>query len=334
MAAASSARITNIAATTLDKMKNKLGDAIIDANPFFKFLDTKGSKVVLDGGYKYYCPVAFAQAPGGYYVPSTATSFAASGGVNEDQIQAAEYDWVFLHTYFTIHGAEKIQNMGTTQIVNLVKAKMEIAKKTLAKYLRENLFIYNANSISATFNGLNLICTQNGQGTLGQIEYNADEASGNWSNEYQTSHNDYSELHTHMLEMWLNIVGAAGRPKVIVSHPDVYAYYEGTTGMSKMQFTDNKLLDLGFMNATYKGCPWIVDALCTDTAAGAGDELLYMLDTDSMGFFVHKDRNVEVEPMKRSEAMTDADFAKILWAGNLWCNNRRHQGVIIFDQAP
>ena len=340
-----SGRITNIAATTLEHIKKDIADNVYDMRAYLRYLKTKGHIKRLDGGRMYYCPVAVAPGLSAWYYPADAGT--PWGGnftktLDDNQVLAAEYTWHYLYGHLSIDGSEEMQNMGKMQAVDVVKGRVDLVKEQLADQLNSALydwFIADAATYPADhyFHALNVIAPDNGQleasgegveaGGLAFADYAA------WESNDVNAQADYSDLAAKMLELWMDMYDDGAKIDLIIMHPDVYEAYE-TIGANNAKFMDHKLIDLGFQQATYKGVPIITDPECKDGSdkAGARDECLYMLDHRHLGMFVHNKREIAAEPFRRSEVSVDAWFTRFYWMGNMWCNNRRRQGVISFSE--
>ena len=358
-----STRITNILASTLEKWRKDIAEHIIDEIPLYKYMNSKGSKAVLDGGTHYSYPLLVGGQKAAFYAPGTQTlpmTFAGSvhgnfnvaawtGGVGTGLADvpimvSGRNDWSYMMNAIAITADERLQNMGDSQIASLIKGKIRAAELHMSYALNSALFTQGIVSTNYNFISLqaiappiasDLLCNAGADTILcSGIEYNNNSFNiAKWKNQYVLGQADYTDVVDRFLEMWVDLkTEGAFATHVIALHSDIYKKYESTAA-NNIKFMPSDKLDFGFAAATYKGIPMIIEDRCLHGTNGTdfADECAYFLNLDSLGFFTHKDRNIEVGPMIDSQAYVDMQYSLMKWMGGTWCNNRRAQGIVLFN---
>ena len=357
-----SSRLSNILASTLEKWKKDISEHIIDEIPMYKYMNSKGSKVVLDGGTHYSYPLLCGGQRAQFYTPASTTlplTFAGSGGLFDPNawlgaagtglsatpiMVAGRNDWSYVVNAVAITADEKLQNMGDSAIASLIKGKMRAAELHMAYALNSAIFTQGVAANNANFISLQAVAPPiatdhlynvgGDQVLCSGIPYN--HASFNvakWKNQYVTGQADYSDLLAKFLELWVLLKKeGAFKTDVIALHSAIYTEYE-SIAQNNVKFMDTSKLDFGFAAATYKGIPMIIEDRCLHGTVynALTDECAYFLNTDSLGFFVHRERNIEIGKMTESQSYVDLDYSLMKWMGGMWCNNRRAQGIALFN---
>jgi len=327
MASSANALLTNYVASTMDKYRKGFADGVHDTCPLLYVLKRRGNMRVEDGGNQFHTSVSLDKSNTTFYDPTSDAVMHRTNDVKSGQFKGTVYDWNFLTTKIIINAKEKFLNTGRSAIFNLGRAKISQAKESLAEVIDDNIFDSDANSASA-FMGLDLLCTDDGTGVYGGLDPGDGGVYAAWTNQHVDGMANYSDMAEKLGELWRKLKIVKAIPRVIVMTGDGYGAYEAV-GQNQAKFTDQKLLDLGFAELTYKGIPIYFTDKCVD---GNSKDVTYMLDVRSLGFYVHRQRNVEVEPWRKAE-LYDEWYMNINWMGGLWCENRRRQGVITWKST-
>ena len=142
-----------------------LVDNIFNSNALCLKLLKNADKI--DGGVKINVPVEMAQNH------NSNSGWLAAGGAGDtgqelqDIADKAVYDWATAYNSIVISSDEQHINMGSNQVLSLLKAKMKNAEKTIKDLFGTGLF--NAGAVS---NGLTSL---NGAGTLAAGNYTAND---------------------------------------------------------------------------------------------------------------------------------------------------------------
>lgn len=136
--------IDQLNAVTSEYFVNKLRDNIFDSNPLLMKIKKGGSYKSVSGGTQIYEQLNYgtASASGWYQGNDTLST------TDSQNVTAAAYDWCSLFAGVAISEEDELKNSGDSQQLNLLKAKMQIAEKTLADDLGTGLFSDGTNAKS------------------------------------------------------------------------------------------------------------------------------------------------------------------------------------------
>ena len=158
--------LTNtVSALTREKFLPILVDNIFNSNALCLKLLKNAEK--LDGGVAINVPVEYAQNGNSGWLADTGAT--ATAQAMTDIAQKAVYNWATAYNSINISQNEVHMNMGSNQVLSILKAKMKNAEKTLRDLFGTALF--NAGLVT---NGITSI---NGCGTLASGDYTGDDGS-------------------------------------------------------------------------------------------------------------------------------------------------------------
>lgn len=295
---------TTLSATTERNVMPKLVDNVFESNIVMKRLRKKGPK--LDGGRVIEYPIIMASnSAGGAYQPEDTLATTPN-----EIIDNAQYNWRFYYANISIFRHEELKNSGKSQIINLLKAKTQVAEKTLADTLGTDIFASNASGYA--LDGLGII-TAVGTTDCGGLDTN-DIAT--WGPQRDTTSTVMS------IAMLQGLYGDATienlSPTVVIMEQDNFdRYYNILSAMHR--FVDVKTADGGFQTLTFNGKPVLVDSHCTSDS-------VFMLNENFLDFIIHRDENFRFEPFIKPTNQ-NVKVAKIYFAGNLVTSQRRLQAV-------
>lgn len=309
---------THMVTTTLREHPNTMSDAVSNHNALYGRLKAKGRVKKVDGGYEIVEPIAYAEN-------STYTRYSGLQALNVEQsdvISAAKYDWKYAAVNVVASGAELRNNSGKNQIIDLAKAKLDVAKKTFANNVNEDLHSDGTSDGGLQIGGLQSIITNDGTGTVGGI------VSGTytfWKNKFKDGATaTASTIQLRMNELWYDICRGTDKPDMIISSTDLFTLYENSL-QTLQRFTSADEAGAGFQTLKYK----TADVFHETSASGIPANKMYFLNTDYLKFVVHKDANMTVQEA-RVPVNQDGEVIPILLQGNLVCSNRAALGVL-FD---
>ena len=172
-----SSTFTEMVTTTLRNVGKSLSDNVSDHNALLRCMKDKGHIVTKRGGYEIQEPLEYAengtaQRYSGYDELSTASS---------DVLTSAKFDWKQTALHVTASGQEIRMNSGSyEQMINLVKARKNVAMKTGANFLNRDL--YSDGTASNQIGGLANIIQTAGTGTVGGIN---SSSFAFWTNQFK-----------------------------------------------------------------------------------------------------------------------------------------------------
>lgn len=310
---------TDIVSTTFRHHKKELADNVSTHNALYNQIAKKDRIDVIDGGLSIVCPLEYAengtyQRYSGYDVLNVSAS---------DVITSAEYPWRQVAVNITASGLEMRQNSGESAFIKLVKARIKNAQKTFANGLSDDF--YSDGTAPNQINGLQALVADAGTGTVGGINSTSFPF---WQNSVSDASNlsitpSATTIESLMLDLWLKTTRGADKVDLIIMSANYYTFFETSQTSLKRYAPDDKG-QAGMVAMKYKTANVYHDT----AASGISTSHAYFLNTDYLGFTVHRDANMEIMPELRS-VNQDAVVIPILLQGNLTCSNRSLQGVIV-----
>lgn len=305
------ANFDSIASTTLQNYRPVLQDNIFKRVPLLMWLEKKG-RMMLDGGRTIVIPLTYTKN-------STAQGYTGYGVLNttpQEEQTAAEYVWAQYAASISISGREEAQNAESkTRIVNLLKAKMEGAEKSLREKINEDAFGSTLDSENKV-NGLqSLVDTTS---TVGDISRSTDAW---WQAKVTTSVGSFASGGVNaMRTLYLNASNAGSNtPDFAITTQSVFEYYEKSL-QTQQRFNDSKAADGSFETLKFKNVTLFFDPFCP-----SGE--LYFLNSDALAFVTHSDRNFITTDFKKP-VNQDAKVAQVFWMGNLAVEESRRLGKL------
>lgn len=324
-----SATFTEMVTTTLRHTGADIADNVTNHNALFNLMKRKNKIKTVSGGYEIQEMLEYAenetwQRYGGYEQLNTSAS---------DVLTSAKYEWKQAAVHVTASGRELRMNSGKEAMKNLVKARIQNAKNTIANNM--SIDVYSDGSLSNQINGLANLIQTDGQGVVGGIS----AATWTfWRNQFKemTGTNlaatpnaaNALSLKADMNSLWLATVRGADKPELIVATHDLYALYE--TGEQQLQrYMDGELAKAGFSDGLkYKSADIVFD---DNTNFGTTDEKMYFLNCDYLYLVQHKEAKWSTDDRK-TPVNQDAVVIPMFWMGNMCVTNRARQGIL-FDAA-
>jgi len=305
--------------TTLRNHAREITDNVSNHNALFRRLKNKGKIKTVGGGYEIVVPLDYAEN-------STYLRYSGYDQQNigaSDVLSAAKYDWMQASIHVTASGRELRMNNSKEQMINLVKARVQNAKRTTANNM--SVDIYSDGSLSNQIGGLATLIQNDGTGTVGGI------VSGTytfWKNKFReiSGSNTWtsSTITGEMNAIWLTLNRGADQPDLIISSHDFYVAYEASLQTNQRYMRADEA-GAGFESLVYKGKPIIFDS---NTNFSTTAEKMYFLNTDYLWLFQHPDAQWSQED-DRVPVNQDAVVIPLYWMGNMACSNRALQGVLI-----
>lgn len=319
--ASPNATFTEMVTTTMRHHKRKVVDNVTKNNALLTWMKEKGNiKTDASGGYEIAIPLSYAEN-------ATYQRYSGADTLNiqqSDVLSAAKFDWkqVALHVIAT--GREIRMNNSAERMINLVKARTDVAMATAANNMSVDL--YSDGSLTNQIGGLGHLITSDGTGTVGGINASTYTC---WKNKFGEiaagggTTVTYANLRAAMNSMWYSLNRGTDKPDLIISSHDLYGIYEG--GLQDLQrYNDAKAAAAGFEGLKYKSSTIIFD---DNTNFGTTAELMYFLNTKYLYLMEHPDARW-TEDDEKVPVNQDAVVVPIYWMGQMCVSNRSLQGRI------
>lgn len=242
---------------------------------------------------------------------------------SSDVLTSASFDWKQANANVTMSGLEELQNADRQAVHKLVKARIQVAEKTMQNNVAAALFYSNTEHGGKAIGGMqHLIADLPTSGTVGGIDSSTNTW---WRNQYYDFSTESVTASSSTIQHAMNVVylrctRGTDVPDLIVAGETYYTYYEESLQAQQRFMSETKAVG-GFQGYKYKGAEVVYDSNCSATR-------MYMLNTDYLHFRPHSNRNF-VTLDRKSSVNQDATIVPIYWAGNLTCSNRSLQGVVV-----
>lgn len=283
----------------------KLVDNIFDSNTLMQRAKKKGWYDPYDGGVEVSQPLVYA-------VTGNAGRYSGSQTLNnDDNQQITDARWTMKEYYASIPivRADELANSGKQAILNHIKAKVQLAEKSLKNLLANDLF--GDGSTSGSIQGIKLICAESGtHGGLAKGTYSWWKGNVDSSTTVITPSAYQALLGDCTID--------SDKPTLSVTTQDIFNDLWGAF-QPQQRFADEDTLKAGFTNMIINGVPVIVDSHCSDY-------YLYMLNENYLSLRPHKDENFRfsgfVKPTNQNMKV-----AHIFWSGVMTSSNNRMHGM-------
>lgn len=312
---------TEMVTTTMRKHHKKVVDNVTDNNALLTWLKERGNiKTDTSGGYEIAIPLSYAEN-------STYQRYSGYDTLNvgaSDVLSSAKFDWSQVALHVTASGRELRMNNSEQKMIDLVKARTDVAMATAANSMSVDL--YSDGALTNQIGGLAHIITADGTGTVGGINSSTYTF---WKNKFKEiaagggSAITYANLRLAMNDQWLAQTRGNDKPDLIIFSHDLYSIYE--SGLQDLQrYTDASKATTGFEALKYKTASVIFD---DNTNFGTTAELGYFLNTKYLYLMEHPDARW-TEDDRKTPVNQDAVLVPIYWMGQVCVSNRSLQGRI------
>ncbi len=344
MASSQTVTYSTVAALALDKLSDKIADAISTANAAFYFYKKQGNfDSVSSGGRQLRKSVL--------YQLQTVRPLGSYGIVNVNPVDghtSVYYDWVQTAVPVSFTDMEEFQTSGSESIETIVKAKYQQATASLDDFLNRSLIrgqgeIDGSSFTTALTSPLDgsvfvdpfpklVSSAPTGSLTVGGV----DQSTNTWW-QNQALDSSSTTLAAFLSDLRNTHVycqrGGGGKFKAPDFHlvdERTYNVYEKALALSHRNPDYNKA-DIPFDNILFKGAPVVFDQTVPDIKSGSTTITFgtwYMLNSNVMGFTYDKASFKMGDNVRPNNQLLTSALIPV--RGAHWSNNRRKLGVV-FD---
>lgn len=316
--ASPNATFTEMVTTTLRHHVKSVVDNNSGHNALVNRLKKKGNIETVSGGYELAFPVDY----GGNGTYQRFDGYDSLNISPSETLTSAKYDWAQIAIHVAASGKEIRMNSGQNAMIRLVKERVKSAMRTATNNFSSD--IYSSGSLTNQIGGLAHLIQTNGQGTVGGI--NSTTYTW-WRNQYRemTGTNTYASIITDMNNLWYSTTRGTDNTDLIVSTQDLYAAYEATL-QALQRYASSDMASAGFTALKYKSADVIFDR--EDTNFTTTGERMYFINTDYLRLIQHADAQWTQDDQK-VPINQDAVVIPVYWMGQLVCDNRARQGIMI-----
>jgi hypothetical protein len=321
--------------TTLDKVRPVLRDQISNENVLLAWLNSK-ARVTLDGGTVIRRPLLFAfnDTVGSY------SGYDIIDTTPQEGMGWAEFPWAQHAGSITISGEEVKKNRGAAQLINLLQAKVDQLKLSVADDLNAMLYADGTGNSQKDMIGLKGIVSNGTQNAAAATNVNLggiDAATNTWwKSVVRTAAVDLTTFDG--VQAMNNVVNTirVNRSKVDIelTTQAVFEAYEALA-VPNVRFNDLKLADLGFMGLAHKAAEITFDpdapatgTINDGTVTISGGGAIFFLNSERLEFVQHEESWLTPTDFVRPYNQ-DAKVALILSMGNLITDSRRSHGIAV-----
>jgi hypothetical protein len=312
---------TELVSTTYRAHKAEVVDNVSNHNAFFRQISKKGNVEMLDGGLTITYPIDFEdnatyQRYSGYDTLNIS---------NSEVLSSVEFQWRNVAIHVTASGTEIRNNSGRNRIINLVKARIKNAMRSMANGLSQDF--YSAGSLTNQIGGLQALIADAGTGTVGGINSSTYTF---WKNIVQSAAAPLqgagitvsaTTIERFFFDLWNALERGSDHVDCIIASDDYFGLFESSQ-QALRRYADKDEADSGFVALKCKGAKIWRDS----AASGMPAAHAYFTNTDYFKLVAHQDAWMEMIDEQRS-INNDAVVMPILTQCNLVVTNRSLQGV-------
>jgi len=340
--------------TTLFAYRKQLVDNIYKDSAFLAYMRMSDAIAHQNGGERIAIPLMYGdndtiKTHGGYSVIDTTP---------QEGHTTAFYPWAEIAGTISISRKEQRQNSGESQLINLLKAKIQQAEMTMREKLNTDLI--RGTVSSSTFvpdtadDGsygilpmgyfLRLDCgvdptTGGDVGNIDASTYSwwrhnvADFSSGSTpsNGKFGISVDSFQDYKIALRRLYNYCSrGTGGAPDLVVFDQLSFESYENSLD-AQVRYQNTKMADLGFDTVKLRGATCIWDEQVPDLENGTAaitTGTAFFLNTDFYKIVIDSETDVVTTPFVEPENQT-AKTAKILFMGNATMSNLRKMGLAV-----
>ncbi len=314
--------IDNLATTTLHRTRRQFADAIFKASKYAFFMLARGRVQTEPGGLSIREPIIYA-------TNQTVKSYSGYDRLDvfpTEELTQAAFNWKLFAGTVSIAGEEELKNSGPEALMNLLKAKIMVANKSMREQLNTFLLQTQDNRSAKDFLSLdNLIEDVAGasQSVVGGIPRDTNTW---WRNKFKAG--SLASVTSEFRTFYNDVSEGIETPDLILTNQETYENYEDQNA-GKLRLSDTNLMQVGFENQRYKGAVMMWDTAMADTGIRTtpADTVTYFINTSGVRLVMHRQRQFVMSRFVQPYDQ-DARVAQILVAGNQTVNNSRFQGAL------
>jgi hypothetical protein len=304
--------------TTLKNYTPRIEDNIFSNLTLLYFLKEAGNIEKVSGGEQIVEPLMYA-------VNSTTGSYGGYDNIStipQEGITSAVYDWKQYAVSIAISGIEEAKNRGESQVISLLKAKIDQAEMSAQDAMNTMLYGLGTGNNGKDWLGLqHFVVTDPTVNTtvVGGIDPITNTWWRNQKLDAASTDNTDKGLLKSMSSIYNSCTKGKIKPEFVLTTKEAWEIYESAL-QPQLRYQSTKSADAGFENLLYKSAPVMWDEDCPT-------ENMYFLNSKFLKLKVHSDVWFKSTPFEKPHGQ-DARYSQILSYGNLTCNNRRFQGVL------
>uniref|UniRef100_A0A6H1ZVP0 Putative capsid protein n=1 Tax=viral metagenome TaxID=1070528 RepID=A0A6H1ZVP0_9ZZZZ len=272
-----------------------------------------------DGGMVIRIPLEYDGQEAGFYGKGDTLS-----SDDRESVHAAQFDWKHAFGNGTIYRIDGLKNTGDYAKVQLVTQRTAGAQKSITKILAGSIFDSPGGS-PKRLTGLRALCnatTTLAYGGIQQGDLVSADGTYPWTGRMSAT---ATTITLNALRTGASAAkirdGAGGKPDLVVTTETNWNVIADIL-QAQQRFTSE---GSGSVKAGFTGLYFEGKDIFPDDYSPASH--MFFLNTNHIGFAVHKSGNFVRIPWRVIPDSPEDKTMKILWDGNMVCNNRKaHQG--------
>lgn len=267
-----------------------------------------------NGGVNIKVPLKYDGAEGGFYSRNSTLSES-----DRQNITAVFFGWKHAFGNATIYRTDELENAGEYAEVALVTEKVTDAMETCRDQIAKNL--YNAaGDDSLLITGLRSLTSESADVDYGGKSENdivAEDGTKPWEGKTTTTTEAISLDVIRTLRSGAKIKGGkGGKPNLGVTTETLFNKINGILQVQQRFTAAEEIAKAGFTGVNFEGMDLVVDDYCPSG-------YLFVLNTNHVGFAIHQQGFFARTPWHNLVSGAQGRTMKILWDGNMVCNNRK-----------
>ena len=308
-----------VATATLAHRRKKIADAVSRNNILFYELRRRGRIRLIGGGRTISTPIMVGDENANFQWYLGRETLNVAG---QEVLTSAEYPWKQYACGVSLSGLEMLQNDGSEQIINMMKARTQHAEKTIQNQLHKSAHGDGTGSSGKEFGGLALLVGEVAGATVAGINSGTDTW---WDNQRSALGGApaANTIYGDMLDLFLETCRGTDKPNLITSDNLWYSTYSQAL-QAQQRFMDKKLASAGFANLMFETVPVVADG----GMGGYHPDGMRFLNLSTIELIMHRKRNNVVLSGPRRPLTEDSETVILAGMGNFVCDNRMLNGVL------
>ena len=321
--------LDSVLTTSLMNYMKTLFEQVVTNNFLYHRMFTKGRIETMDGGEAIIVPLL-------YELNDTVKFYSAYQNLDvspQDGMAPARYEWKQLSGSVSISRLEERQNAGKNKIMDLLNAKMEQLRISLAEKLGRIAYADGSEDSNQAFLGLDALVEAGANSVLGGI----DSSANTWWRNQQLSTGDFDapaagsdtiDGQTWMRSLYNSCTKGNQQPTMGLTYVDTYEQYEASLTQNQ-RFVDTDTASHGFQNLRFKNAvvSWDQDYIIGTAGTAGGIGRFYFLNDQYLKVILDSGTNFVNTPFIRPHNQ-DARTSQVLVMGNMVVTNRQRHGVM------
>lgn len=247
---------TDILTTTLDSRTKKLADNVTNNVAILMRMKERGKIRTVTGGATILQELEYAESSNFMWY----TGYEQLAINPQELFSAAQYSWKQAATGITISGLEMIQNAGPEQQINLLRARVGNAEKTMANNIAAGMYSDGTGSSGKVIGGLQLLVADTNTNTVGGISGSSYSWWRNVVYDISSAGSTASSttIQNAMNKTYMQLVRNNESPDLILADNNMYGYYLGSL-QTIQRVTSDKMASAGFQSLKYMGSDVVLD---------------------------------------------------------------------------